>query len=110
VFVAGLLLFPRAAPGAVDAKPMTAMVFFIGHDHLFPSLFFMTFCGGTLPLAIIPREKFRLQRLISFRAVFVPSSTEAAGSTIATERPNVRCRVAIAATGVAMLLFRTSIE
>jgi Flp pilus assembly protein protease CpaA len=85
VFVAGLLLFPRAAPGAGDAKPMTAMVFFIGHDHLFPSLFFMTFCGGTLPLAIIAREKFRLQRLISLRAVFGPSSTEAAGSTIATE-------------------------
>ena len=87
-----------------------AMTFFIGHHHLFPSLFFMTFCGGTLPLAIIAREKFRLQRLISLRAVFVPSSTEAAGSTIATERPNVRCRVAIAATGVATLLFRISIE
>jgi len=56
------------------------------------------------------RAKFRLQRLISLRAVFLPSSTEAAGSTIATERPNVRCSVAIAATGVATLLFRISIE
>ena len=56
-----------------DPKLLPAMTFFIGHHHLFPSLFFMTFCGGTLPLAIIEREMFRLQRLISLRAVVLPS-------------------------------------
>jgi hypothetical protein len=99
----------NACSSVGDPKPLTAMTF-IGHHHSFLSPVFHDVLRGALPLAIIAREKCRLQRLISLRAVFVPSSTEAAGSTIATERPNVRCRVAIAATGVAAVLFRTSIE
>jgi hypothetical protein len=48
-----------------DPKPLTAMTF-IGHHHSFLSPVFHDALRGILPLAIIAREKCRLQRLISF--------------------------------------------
>jgi prepilin peptidase CpaA len=106
----GFLLFWRGLLGGGDAKLVTTTARVIGHYHLFAFLFLMSLCGGALALAIIAREELRPQRLIPSHAVVAPSSTEAAGSIIGTARCTVPYGAAIAAAGVATLLFRTAIK
>jgi prepilin peptidase CpaA len=101
VFAMAFLLFWRGVLGGGDAKLVAAMALLIGYHDLLSFLFLMSLCGGALALAILARDKLRLQRWHS------PQST--VGPIALAAQSTVPYGVAIAAAGAITLILQTSL-
>jgi Flp pilus assembly protein protease CpaA len=100
VFAVTFLLFWRGVFGGGDAKLISTTVMLVGFRDVFDFFFLMSLCGGTLALAILTCDRFRLHR----RHIY--QGTTEAGSSGPPTPPTVPYGVAIAGAGVVILILR----
>ena len=101
VFAVAFLLFWRGVLGGGDAKLVAATALLVGYHDLLNFLFLMSLCGGALALAILARDKLRLQRWHTPRSTVGPIALPA--------QSTVPYGVAIAAAGAITLILQTSL-
>jgi Flp pilus assembly protein protease CpaA len=132
VLFTGFLLFWRGLIGGGDAKLLAAVVLLVGYRELADLLLIMSLVGGLLALVVIAIDRLapwlppvpvilsicgaplrfavlaeeKLERLLQFAR---PSASRPAVSHSLPMRPSVPYGVAIAAAGVTVLVFQSSL-
>ena len=132
ILVIGFLCFSRGWIGGGDAKLLAAVALLVGYRQLPDLLLIMSLVGGVIALVVIAIEKLRplmlplpiamqfvgaslriavwteetLERLLKF---IRPSASRATEAPSPQSRPSVPYGVAIAAAGVAVLVFQSSL-
>jgi len=132
ILVIGFLCFSRGWIGGGDAKLLAAVALLVGYRQLPDLLLIMSLVGGVIALVVIAIEKLRpLMLPVPIAMQFVgaslriavwteesldrllklirPSASRATEAPSPQSRPSVPYGVAIAAAGVAVLVFQSSL-